>query len=105
MDSPTEAQRICVHIFGHALNGWEGGDDRTYRAEVQFINVLLVLWQPPNGNVGVIEPGNYCFPFSFIVPQNVSSAVSIIGARQEWSGLCDCLIKPFFHLSFPTSST
>ena len=70
VDSPTKARRICVHIFGHAFNQWGDGEGPSYRAEVQFINVLLVLWQPSGGNVGVIEPGNYCFPFSFVVPPN-----------------------------------
>ncbi|KAH7694595.1 Protein ARRD-11, partial [Aphelenchoides avenae] len=36
-----------------------------------FINVVLLLWKPPSGDsVGVLAPGNYCFPFSFVVPPN-----------------------------------
>ncbi|KAH7705017.1 Protein ARRD-7 [Aphelenchoides avenae] len=84
-ESPTKARRICVHIFGHALNGWGGGEGPSYIAEVQFVNVLLVLWQPSEGNVGVIEPGNYCFPFSFVVPLNaIPNHRSLFGCIDYW---------------------
>ncbi|KAH7717473.1 Arrestin domain-containing protein 3 [Aphelenchoides avenae] len=69
VESPTKVRRISVHVFGHAYNQW-GHGKHVAIAEVQFINVLLVLWKPSDGNVGVIKPGKYCFPFSFVVPPN-----------------------------------
>ncbi|KAH7718748.1 arrestin domain-containing protein 1-like protein [Aphelenchoides avenae] len=72
VDSPTEARRIHVEVFGHAFNKWSTSAE-TYeycKAEEKFINVTLVLWKPPNGTVGAIEPGNYCFPFRFVIPSN-----------------------------------
>lgn len=71
VDSPTEAHRIYVEVFGHAFNKWSTAAEtyESFKAEAHFINVILVLWKPPNGTVGVIEPGNYCFPFRFVIPQ------------------------------------
>ena len=70
VDSPTKARRIYVEVYGCAFNKWYGQDEYEYEAKVQFINVILLLWKPSGGSVGVIQPGNYCFPFSFVIPPN-----------------------------------
>lgn len=80
VDEPTKARKVCVEVFGHAYNHWTESHYRTdyngnghtdyenYSAEVQFINVILLLWRPQGAGEGILQPGNYCFPFSFVIP-------------------------------------
>ncbi|KAH7726248.1 Protein ARRD-7 [Aphelenchoides avenae] len=90
VDEPTKARRMCLEVFGHAFNRWHerhGKSTYIYKAEVQFINVIVLLWKPPSGDVGVLASGDYCFPFSFVIPPNA------LPNHRSWYGTIDYWCK------------
>ncbi|KAH7721586.1 Protein ARRD-11 [Aphelenchoides avenae] len=74
VDEPTKARRVCVEVLGRAFNRWYvhygHNHSRAFQAEVKFIDVNILLWKPNDESDGILAPGNYCFPFSFVIPPN-----------------------------------
>uniref|UniRef100_A0AC34EZD2 Arrestin-like N-terminal domain-containing protein n=1 Tax=Panagrolaimus sp. ES5 TaxID=591445 RepID=A0AC34EZD2_9BILA len=80
-DTFIKARKIDIKIIGRAKTEWHeyeyqndyDGCNRTefipYGAEMLYLNSYAVLWASMDGT-NMLPPGNYQFPFKFVIPAN-----------------------------------
>ena len=67
LDKPRSYEYISVSLVGRAEVWWKVGKQH-YRGFRKYVNLQIIVWKKEQVPDGKLQPGHYCFPFRFTLP-------------------------------------
>ena len=76
-DQPKSYKQILVHFSGRSYVRWRESDGQGSRECVSgesYFDSFIPLWDSQQSPEGKLPPGQYCWPFTFVIPPSVPSS-------------------------------
>ena len=73
VNEPKSYKCISIQFLGKARVHWAKGEDSYSSSEI-YVNERKTLWAADQSADGRLAPGQYSFPFRFVIPPNAPSS-------------------------------